>query len=165
MYVTDRDLTQLGALLESAREALGLSMRTVAERAGVSSGRWHQVVTGRQQKGDRLMPVNPKSRTVVAMSVAVAVDPAEALSAAGIEMTPDEITKLVDDVRRELAQRNSADAAPTVPANLADEVKRIGALDLSADERLEIIRTVVALYEQQQRDAGNDPSAPRVAPG
>jgi hypothetical protein len=162
MCVTDRDLTPLGVLLEGARETLGIGMRQAAERAGISGGRWHQIVTGRHVKGDRLLPVNPRSRTVVGMALAVAVDPAEALDAAAITMAPDEVVKLVDDVQRELAER----ATPAgVPANLADEVKRIGALDLPADQRLEIIRTVVGLYEQQQRDAGDEPSGPRSAPG
>jgi hypothetical protein len=143
---TDRDLTPLGRLLEEARDGLKIGQREAAARAGFSGGRWHQVVTGRQPKGGRLIAVNPRPRTVVAMALAVQVDPGEALRLAGMDL-PADLDALVNDVRAELATK--AQNAPATPTDLASEIERIGRLELPADDRLRIIRTVMALYEER----------------
>ncbi len=78
------DLTPLGALLEQAREARGLSKREAARRAGISDGRWRQVVSGEQKSGELTIPVNPRASTVISMARAVGVDEGEALRAAGL---------------------------------------------------------------------------------
>jgi transcriptional regulator with XRE-family HTH domain len=80
------DLTALGDVLERAREALGLSKREAARQAGISEGRWRQVVSGYQRQGDVMVPVNPRRATVVGMARAVGVPEDEALRAAGLEV-------------------------------------------------------------------------------
>lgn len=79
------DLTALGQLLEEARGRAGISKREAARRAGISEGRWRQVVTGVQSAAGMIVPVNPRPITVVAMARAVAVDERAALRAAGLD--------------------------------------------------------------------------------
>lgn len=79
----DPALTPLGALLEDARTRKLLSKREAARLAGISEGRWRQVVTGKQKAGDVIVPVNPRANTVAAMARAVEVPVDEALAAAG----------------------------------------------------------------------------------
>jgi transcriptional regulator with XRE-family HTH domain len=147
-----RELTALGELLENARSDLRITTREAARRARISHGRWSQVVTGKQPKAGRMIPVNPRERTVVAMALAVQADPGEALAAAGFTVTPT-LAALVDDVQREL----TANRPITGADDLAAEVERIGKLDLPADDRLRIIRTVMGLYEEQLT-AGDGPA-------
>lgn len=75
-------LTPHGRLLESARGAT--SKREAARLAGISEGRWRQVVTGRQSVGGGLNIVaTPRRETLIAMAEAVAADVDEVLEAAG----------------------------------------------------------------------------------
>jgi transcriptional regulator with XRE-family HTH domain len=145
-----RELTPLGGLLEDARASLGISIDKAGQRARITRQRWSQVVTGRQPKAGRLVPVNPRPRTVVAMALAVGVDPDQALTAAGISV--DDTSALVEDVRRELAEP----AAPTTDDDLAEEIERIGKLRLPPDQRLRIIRAIVKVYEEQQGTPDGD---------
>lgn len=78
------DLTPLGDLLEHARERLSISKREAARRAGISEGRWRQIVSGQQRSGDAIIAVNPRRITVAAMARAVGVAEDEALQAAGL---------------------------------------------------------------------------------
>jgi hypothetical protein len=79
------ELTPLGEYLEAARG--GLSKREAARRAGVSEGRWRQVVTGRHTSGGVQIPVNPKPETVIKMAQGVGADPRRALDLAGLDST------------------------------------------------------------------------------
>lgn len=77
------ELTPHGRLIEAARGSL--SKRQAAARAGISEGRWRQIVTGIQRAGPGLtIPVNPRAETLVAMANAVGADPADVLDAAGL---------------------------------------------------------------------------------
>ena len=71
MSEPDQPLTPLGQLLEAGRERASLSKRAAAKLAGISEGRWRQVVTGIQKAGDVNVPVNPRRNTVTAMANAV----------------------------------------------------------------------------------------------
>lgn len=77
------DTTPLGELIEQAREEKGLSKREAARRAGISEGRWRQVVSGQQKSGNVTIRVNPRPATIVAMARAVGVDEKKAMDAAG----------------------------------------------------------------------------------
>lgn len=89
--VTDDDdasgeqLTPLGELLETARGSR--SKRAVSREAGISEGRWRQVVRGFQLVGGHRVPANPKRETVIAMARAVDVNVEDALVAAGMPIT------------------------------------------------------------------------------
>jgi transcriptional regulator with XRE-family HTH domain len=78
-------MTELGALVEAARKQAGISKREAARRAGISEGRWRQIVTGIQKAGEVDIPVNPRRTTVEAMARAVGVNPDRAIVAAGFE--------------------------------------------------------------------------------
>lgn len=85
----DTTLTDLGVLLEQHRGSL--SKREAARRAGISEGRWRQIVTGQQKAGGGIVvPVNPRRETVIAMAQAVEADVSAALRRAG--MPPEEAT-------------------------------------------------------------------------
>lgn len=81
------ELTPLGHLLEEARGTM--SKRAAAKAAGISEGRWRQIVTGQQKVGGGLVvPAKPKRATVAAMAAAVGADVDEALRLAGFEPAP-----------------------------------------------------------------------------
>jgi len=95
MIVTEQQLTPLGELLERARGPL--SKREAARLAGISEGRWRQVVTGVQKAGGMEIPANPRRKTVIAMANAVRADIDEALRLAGFEPAPADTTRTADD--------------------------------------------------------------------
>lgn len=82
----ERTLTAHGDLLERAREARHVSKREAAKRAGISEGRWRQIVTGYQSVGRGMtVPVKTTPQTLRAMAAAVGADPAAVLAAAGFD--------------------------------------------------------------------------------
>jgi len=81
--VAGSNVTPHGRLLEAARG--GMSKREAARRAGISEGRWRQVVTGVQSAGGTTIPVNPRRETLIAMAKAVQADVDDVLKAAGME--------------------------------------------------------------------------------
>lgn len=124
----------LGQLLESARtNVLRITGREAARRAGISASRWRQVAQG----------ARASDRVVVAMALAVDVDPAKALAAAGLPVRPEHIAELVADVRRSAAARE-----PEGDDEMAAEIERISALPISADARRRMIKALVDVYEQ-----------------
>lgn len=116
--------TPHGRILEAARGSM--SKRAAAGRAGISEGRWRQIVTGVQKVGGgRTIPVNPKRDTLVAMAHAVQADVPQVLTAAGMSVgaagedagyvaapgqrvegsvTNDEIMARLDQIARDLEQ-------------------------------------------------------------
>lgn len=128
------DLTALGVLLEQARASLRISRREAARRAGISEAHWRQVIVGEQYRRGRAVPVTPKPRTVVAMALAVLLDPAAALTVAGLAV-PVDLDRLVDDIRDELrAHQCSKRSAGSV-------------IDLTADDH-DRLRTEIAMIER-----------------
>lgn len=148
-----RELTPLGRLLEAARtEVLHISAREAARRAATSEGRWRQVVTGVQSKGaGKRVPVNPKPATVVAMALAVQVDPGKALDAAGIDVAPEGLAVLVEEARASAARASSKD---TRGEELAAEIERIRDLPISAATRRRMIDMAISLFEEEVAEAG-----------
>lgn len=140
--MADRTLTSLGALLERARtEVLRISAREAARRAGLSDARWRQVVTGVQTKAGATVPVRPSARTVVAMALAVRVDPVAALPLAGYDgVSPASVAEMVAERIRP--------AEPDLGGDLAAEVMRIQGLPFSAANRLALVRALVDLHVQ-----------------
>lgn len=139
----DRELTPLGRMLEGARERLGISGREAARRANITEARWRQVVTGVQTRGGERIAVRPRALTVVAMATAVGVEPTEALAAAGHDARPERVAALVGEIQR-------------VPASdeqqVAAEVERIMALNMSLDARLRMVRALREAWEHRGQD-------------
>ncbi len=157
------DLTPLGAALERARAELRISQREAARRAGISPTRWRHVVVGFQIKAGRRVPANPTARTVVAMALAVLLDPADALTAAGLAV-PADLGALVADVRGEM--RGSAQAAaagPVIDLSAADherlhtEIARIERMRLPESAKLTMLEALIRAWERYEgeRDAGS----------
>jgi hypothetical protein len=100
--MADEDLTDLGAYIEAARG--GMSKREAARRAGISEGRWRQVVTGKQKAGGGVVvPANPRRETVIAMARAVGADANEALRRAGMSPSQAETFWRVPDAPVEIS--------------------------------------------------------------
>lgn len=59
------------AEIEAARKRLGLSIRAAARLAGISEGRWRQIIAGSMRVGGVEVRVNPKASTLAAMEKAV----------------------------------------------------------------------------------------------
>lgn len=158
----DQVLTPLGELLEHAREkVLHISARQAAMRAGISGTRWKQVVTGIAWRDGEPTPVRSTARTVVAMALAVEVDPAEALEAAGLEASDAAVAAMVQEVRE---PREPRPAGQPAPAGLAEEIERIKRLPLAPADKIRIANALIDLYEEQQRGAAreDDPATPRL---
>ena len=146
-----RELTPLGRLLEAARtEVLRISGREAARRANITEARWRQVVTGVQSRAGVRVPVRPKAITVVAMALAVQIDPAEALAAAGMARTSADVAALVEETRRDAAAQG---AAQTAGDELAAEIERIRNLPISVKARRQMIDVVVSLFEEEAAQA------------
>lgn len=77
------DMTPHGYVIETARGTM--SKREAAKRAGVSEGRWRQIVTGVQKigRGEEIR-VNPRRDTLIKMARAVDADVNQVLVAAGM---------------------------------------------------------------------------------
>lgn len=76
-------LTPHGRLIEQARVAAGMTKRGAAKAAGISEGRWRQIVSGIQRAGGVDLPVTTKPETLTSMANAVGADPRRVLEAAG----------------------------------------------------------------------------------
>ncbi|GIE46404.1 helix-turn-helix domain-containing protein [Actinoplanes lobatus] len=144
-----QELTPLGELLEHARsKVLHLSVRQAAKRAGVSPTLWTQVVTGRRAGSPR--PVRTTVRTVVAMALAVNVDPGEALGIAGMPSAPEAIEAIVSELHAGIEAESQV-----ASRNLADEIERIGTLHgVTADEKIRMVNTLINIHEQRAAESG-----------
>jgi len=111
------------------------------------------------------VPVRPRARTVVGMALAVDVDPAEALEAAGFPNA--DITSLIRDVEVDLARhqeepRTTVEAGAGVrlhltaaeQAKLTAEIERIQRLPYSADVRLQMLEALLSLWEAKAAESG-----------
>lgn len=129
------EYTPLGAILEDARQRLGLSIRGAAGRAGISEGRWRQVVTGVQKAAGRDLPVNPRHATVAAMARAVGVDPGQALQLAGFAPGPG-TGNPQDALAAEITLIRQQGLAPAVEQILIAEAQRLAAKQREEAEQL-----------------------------
>lgn len=132
--------TELGRLLEAARKTVGISGRTAATRSGFSESRWRQIIRG---EGGR-----PPAPTVVAAALGVGVDPAEALAAAGHPSDDTTVRAILDELAR---AREGARAKGRV-SGLAEEIERVRALPLDAQERIRVMREIIGMYEDLARE-------------
>ncbi|WP_173057086.1 helix-turn-helix domain-containing protein [Phytohabitans houttuyneae] len=137
-------LTDVGKILEDARESLRLSKREAARRAGISEGRWRQVVTGVQKAGNVTVPVNPRASTVSAMAQAVGVDPALALRAAGF--SDEDIHRFGSPTREPTAWQHKLEEVQAI----ADNQDRSPALRAWAARQLDDIEAILAAARAEE---------------
>jgi hypothetical protein len=109
--------------------------------------------------------VNPAPRTVVAMALAVLIDPAAALAAAGLAV-PADLALLVSDVQNEMRteQRSTRGAGPVVDltasehTRLTAEIARIEGLRLPESAKLTMLEALIRAWERyaiERDDAGS----------
>ena len=107
------------------------------------------------------VPVNPKARTVIAAALAVQIEPADALAAAGIA-APVDLSLLVGDVRAEMdAQPRSTRVAVAGLSTddhdrLNREIARIEGMRLPESAKLTMLEALMRAWERyaDERDAG-----------
>ncbi len=81
----------MGMKLERARQQRGLSKRAAAHLAGLSEVTWRQLESGKKQVAPSVVvEVSPRDDTLVAAAMAVGIDPAVVLAAAGRNYEPSE---------------------------------------------------------------------------
>jgi hypothetical protein len=143
----DRPLTPLGHLLEHARvNDVGISGREAARRAGISEGRWRHIVRGSQARSSGDIPVTAPARTIVAMAMAVEVDPTEALKTAGMDIPAEEVSAMIELRRRPKLVQS---AEPATNRGPADEIDRIRNLrGISPKDKIRMVQAILDLYEE-----------------
>lgn len=117
--------TPEGELIQSALARAGMSARAAAKSAGISEGRWRQIVNGYQvvTKGTYVPVTDAPAATVAAMAKAVGLTPAQ-LADVGR-----------DDAAQHLEELGVSDAQPAPEPRYDGE--RVGPDDLlHTDERL-----------------------------
>jgi hypothetical protein len=150
----DETLTPLGELLERARGST--SKRQASRLAGISEGRWRQVVTGQQKAGGGIVvPANPRRETVIAMATAVGADVDEALRRAG--MTP-----------RERVEPAATDDRDAVISDVAGAILRDTELLEEAKEHLlkqyQLLRRLPPQKTSPTSTDAQEPPGPAVPP-
>lgn len=127
----------------------------------MSESRWRQIVTGVQAKAGGTVPVRAPARKVIAMALAVDVDPAEAMRAAGMDVSAEALTAMIREVRE---PREASASPPRSAVGLAEEIERIKRLPLAPADKIRIANALIDLYEEQQRGAAREDSsaAPRL---
>jgi hypothetical protein len=145
----DRPLTPLGQLLERARvDDLHISGREAARRSGISEGRWRHIVRGSQARAGGDVPVTAPATTIVSMALAVEVDPAEALKAAGFDASEEDIAAMVQRRRRPKLIERPVEVVGT--GSLADEIERIRNLrGVSPEDKIRMVKVLVDLHEER----------------
>ena len=145
-----RKLSPLGELLERARtDILHISAREAARRAGISEGWWRQVVTGVHRTSGGDVAVKATAPVVVSMALAVEVDPAAAVEAAGLTVSPEGLAALI------AAARRPRTAAPATADEVAAEIHRIDSLNLDATVKWRLIQPLYnLLHDLHHQDQG-----------
>jgi transcriptional regulator with XRE-family HTH domain len=134
-----------GAALQRAMVRERLSARQAANQAGISEGRWRQIVAGYQSAGGQHIPVTAPPATLARMAAAVGV-------------TADDLTEAgrsdAAEILRDLTQRRPQPVNPgddiTAAAERDEAVRRVMLNpDLSDDDK----RRIAALLIEDERRA------------
>lgn len=115
----------------------------------MSESRWRQIVTGVQAKAGGAVPVRPPARKVVAMALAVGVDPAAALDAAGLDVNEAALAVFIRE-----AQEPDSPPARRPLAGLAEEIEQIRSLPIAPEDKIRIANTLIQLYRDQAAASG-----------
>jgi hypothetical protein len=141
-------LSPVGQVVEPAREKLRISKREAARRAGISEGRWRQVVTGIQKAGGGVdIPVRPRAETVIAMLAAVELQVLDAFIRMGGEAPPPNWREIANGVydRVESPPTPADDLVARRQALARDDalIDSIWASELSDQDKLELVQIVI----------------------
>ena len=142
-----------GALIQRAVDRRRASVRKLAAVAGISEGRWRQIVNGYQSVGrGEYLPVTAPPLTLARMAGAAGVDAAQ-LREAGRADAAEELERLKDD-----------EPAATTPAaaHLAETAIRkieevIDFPGLTDSMRVDTIRGIIAVYHREVTRSGEEP--------
>lgn len=171
LVADDTTLTPLGVLLEQHRGSV--SKREAARRAGISEGRWRQIVTGQQKAGGGVVvPVNPRRETVIAMAEAVKANIDEALRLAGMEprdhSAPSGDSRLPPSTSGMTVSQDAATAREMVEDEVTEAIRRSPLMERARQHLLAQYDMLRELSEFSGSDeAKPDPAAnlPRLRPG
>jgi hypothetical protein len=136
-----------GALIKAAQKRIGKSARKAAREAGISEGRWRQIVDGYQSVSTGLYaPVRGPAHTVARMATAVGLTPAE-LEAAGRS-----------DVADAMRQAESAKPVPLpdfgdIPDPTPTEAVMLNYLAAMRQEIQSLREEVEGLRSEQEHDS------------
>jgi hypothetical protein len=132
--MADTDWQALAHAVKKRRLALGLTATAAAGAAGINRVTWAAIEAGNTRLTERLWAPIERALAWTSGSIAAVL--------AGGEPT-------------ESPARGEAPAvgpAKATAMDLAAEVERIKGLDLAADAKIRLVRAIVELYEQQQRE-------------
>ena len=147
-------------MIQRAADRKQLSVRTLAPLAGISEGRWRQIVNGYQSVGrGEFVAVTAPALTLARMARAVGLD-APALRAAGRTDAADELERLRD----EPPHRDDAPARANI-GRMELAIRRIEDVldhpDLEDSWRVNMIRGILFTYRRSvARADGRDVAQP-----
>jgi hypothetical protein len=129
-----------GAAIQRAMIRERLSARQAAPLAGMSEGRWRQIVSGYQSVGGQHLPVKAPAATLARMAQAV-------------KLTPED---LIDAGRRDAAEvlrdlNSSAPATDKARDETDEALIKVMRSDLSEDQKQKLIRLLTAEKENAER--------------
>lgn len=159
----DDDMSPLGRLLEQARTSLRISKREAARRARISDTRWRQVVRGYEIAGSRRLPALAGPLTITRMALAVDLPPADALHAAGKNVTPALVHALVTSATYPIDDP-LLPAAPDWIDLVIAQIERITALPIQPHQKWALIGPLCELVEQALSATGDTEVANGPAP-
>lgn len=131
----------------------------------MSESRWRQIVTGVQAKAGGAVPVRAPARKVVAMALAVQVDPAAALDAAELDVSEAALAAMV----REAREPDGGQPARRPLGGLAEEIEQIRSLPIAPEDKIRIANALIQMYRDQaaaegvSRAGDENPSSSSVA--
>lgn len=109
-----------GLVIDEARKRAGLSVRKAASAAGISEGRWRQIVNGYQAAGQgQTVIVEGPDDTVARMAEAVGVSP-DQLRSAGRDRAAEVLTGLLSPITPEMGDVLSESVAAMLDERLAE---------------------------------------------
>lgn len=125
-----------GALIQRAMIRERLSARQAATKAGMSEGRWRQIVSGYQSARGQHIPVTAPAPTLAHMAKAVG-------------LTPEDLTEAgrgdAADVLRDLAQTRPEPKPPLEKASRSEALTRVmRSKDLTDDQKRRIVELLIA---------------------
>lgn len=118
-----------------------MSVREAAKRAGVSEGRWRQIVKGYQSAGGQQIPVTAPKNTLAKMAHAVGMTP-DMLRATGRGDAADVLEDLTENSPTEATDHGDVDPAD-------EALARVMRSDLTEDQQ----RKLILLLLEERRDA------------
>jgi lambda repressor-like predicted transcriptional regulator len=132
-----------GALIQASLKRDGRSIRQLATLAGISDGRWRQVMKGHLTGGGHVQEVIAPAATLARMAAVLGIS-AEDLERVGRKDAADLLDKF--------AGVGARPSPPRTDGPLADEIDLIYASNMTARQKLERIRMVLTLRAQAEAE-------------